>query len=617
MNTLHRVVLLGNPNVGKSALFSRLTGTKVVSGNFPGTTLSVTRGALEVHSRHHDTKVFELIDVPGVYSLTEKTETSQRGARFVIQHADLIVNVIDATNLKRNLYLTMQLKQLGRPMVVALNMSDEAQYHGITIDTKELSRQLGVPVIATTAVTGHGMAALRTALTRTVLATRPEWCGQQSAQSCCTSSCTSPHPTDVTQPDWKKITAIMAAAHHASPRRKRPWEYLATLTLHPFWGTLFAIGVLATTLTSVFYLSNALESSINALFTYTLTTPLCWLHNLLSFSPFLQQTIVGTVTYMDPGQAGMTVGHGVIDFETAMGLLSTGVYIPLGQVAPVVTAFYFAMGLLEDAGYLPRLAILADTLMHRYALHGFALIPMLLGAGCNVTGIVGTRVLDSRQQRIITAALLSITIPCASQTGFIVAMADRMGALYTSLIFVTLGLTWHLLGLLLGAQQKQNYQELLIEIPPLRMPRLQQSLHKLSYRVRNFLSDAIPITIAGIAVLLVLNYFDIFSYLGRTVFSFLHTLWGLPADVIPALFMGLFRKEIALSFLKIIPNLTASQAFISTLLSTLWFPCISVYTILYKEFGGRTLIKLIGLMAAVSTLIGMTAHAVIVAFGAQ
>ncbi|MGD1997573.1 MAG: nucleoside recognition domain-containing protein, partial [Candidatus Dependentiae bacterium] len=285
--------------------------------------------------------------------------------------------------------------------------------------------------------------------------------------------------------------------------------------------------------------------------------------------------------------------------------------IPLGQVAPVVAAFYLAMGLLEDAGYLPRLAILADTLMHRYALHGFALIPMLLGAGCNVTGIVGTRVLDSRQQRIITAALLSITIPCASQTGFIVAMADRMGGAYTALIFIVLGVTWHTLGLLLGAQQQQNYQELLIEIPPFRLPRWQQSLHKLSYRVRNFLSDAIPITIGGIAILLVLNYFAVFSYLGNTVFRFLHTLWGLPVDVMPALFMGLFRKEIALSFLKMVPNLSAAQAFVSTLLLTLWFPCISVYTILYKEFGGRTLIKLVGLMAAASTTIGIIAHGVI------
>ncbi|MGD1997953.1 MAG: FeoB small GTPase domain-containing protein, partial [Candidatus Dependentiae bacterium] len=311
MNTLHRVVLVGNPNVGKSALFSRLTGTKVVSGNFPGTTLSVTRGVLEVNGpwtsqgdNKNSSKVFELIDVPGVYSLTEQSETSRRGTQFVIEHADLIINVLDATNLKRNLYLTLQLAQLGRPMIIALNMSDEAHYHGITIDTKALIRHLSAPVIPTTAVTGHGMAALRTALTRTVLATRPEWCGEQSAHTCCQATCTGPHPTDVTQPDAKKIETIMAEVQHTKPRIKRPWEYLATLTLHPVWGPLIAIGVLAFTLTSVFWLSNALENTVNWLFATLFTTPLCWLHGLLSFSPFLQQTVVGTVT------------NGSIDFET-------------------------------------------------------------------------------------------------------------------------------------------------------------------------------------------------------------------------------------------------------------------------------------------------------------
>jgi ferrous iron transport protein B len=233
---------------------------------------------------------------------------------------------------------------------------------------------------------------------------------------------------------------------------------------------------------------------------------------------------------------------------------------------------------------------------------------MVLGAGCNVTGIVGTRVLDNRRQRIITAVLLSVTIPCASQTGFIVAMTDRMGGGYTALLFVILALTWHILGTIMGQYGQHNYQELIIEIPPLRMPRMGPSLHKLSYRVRNFLSDAIPITIAGIGVLLILNYFAVFEFLGRTVFSFLHTLWGLPSSVIPALFMGLFRKEIALSFLKVIPDLSAAQAFISTLLLTLWFPCISVYTILYKEFGSKALGWMVALMFTVSTIVATLAH---------
>lgn len=581
---LHTVVLVGNPNVGKSSLFSRLTGTNVITSNFPGTTLSVTRGVLELRRGGVD-YAFELIDIPGLYSLTEKTETSQRGARFVIEQADVILNIADATNLKQSLYLTKQLQSLKRPLIVALNMSDEAGYHGITIDTAALGETLSCPVIATAGISGMGMSKLVDTLTALPIPTCKKAVGR------------------IPTPRWPAIKALIAQVQTVTDRQKRFHEHLATWSVHPIWGTLLALGIFVGTLVTIFYLSASLESVTEAIFTWTLTKPLCMLHRLLSWSPFLQQTLVGTVE------------NGTINFETAMGLFSTGLYIPLGQVAPPVIAFYSIMGLLEDSGYLPRLALVADNLMHRYALHGVAIMPMLLGAGCNVTGIIGTRVLDNRRQRIITATLLSIAIPCTSQTGFIMAMTEKMGGFLTTMLFFTLIAVWHMLGLIFGHRERNNYQEMVMEIPPLRSPRLQPSLRKLWYRARDFLEDAIPITIAGIGILLVLNYFAVLELLGQTVFSFLHTLWGLPHQVIPALFMGLFRKEIALSFLKMIPNLTRAQAFISTLLLTLWFPCISVYTILYKEFGLATLGRLVALMFGVSTAIGVAAHMLLTTFG--
>lgn len=596
MSAIYNIILLGNPNVGKSAFFSRLTGTRVISGNFPGTTISVTQGTLEIPCPHSKTPcVFNLIDIPGIYSLKEKSKTAQRGLQFILEQADLVINILDATNLRRNLYLTEQLKQISIKKLGILNLWDEAKYHGIDINTDTLKKHLGFSVIKTVSTSGVGITEVRNALS--------DFCSCDEPEISPPVSSNIKIATDIKTPSWQDIKKIIDDVQTVTPRSKKLGEYLATLTLKPFWGTVIAVSILSFTLFSVFYLTELAEDIIHGIFSFCFDSPLLFLHKNLSSFPFLQSFLVGEIT------------NNSINYGTAMGLLTTGIYIPLGQVAPAVTAFYLVMGILEDGGYLPRLALLSDTLMHKYSLHGFALIPMVLGAGCNVTGIVGTRILENRQQRIITSALMAITIPCASQTGFIAAMTEKMGGFYTGLIFLTLASTWHIMGLILGASQQENYQELLVEIPPLRLPRLYPSLHKLSYRVKNFLLDAIPITIMGIGVLLLCNYFEIFEMLGKTIFSFLGTLWGLPHEVIPALFMGLFRKEIALSFLKIIPDLTQQQAFVSTLLLTLWFPCISVYTILYKEFGGKTLGYLVLLMLGVSTSIGIIAHTIINTFG--
>ncbi len=585
MNTrnIQTVVLIGNPNVGKSSLFFRLTGTHVITGNFPGTTLSVTRGTLVTQDANKNPVVYEIIDIPGIYSLTEHTTTLTRGALSIIKHADSIINVIDATQLKRNLYLHTQLKSLGKPLIIALNMADEAHYHGITINTQLLAQRLECPVVTTVSITGNGIGALVKELRHLSPETK--------------------ETTFISQPFWPTITEHVMAVQTVQKRSKRFSEYLSTMSVHPLWGSILACIIFATTLATLFSLSASLESSLLWLFSYVLETPLRTLYAALSTLPFLQLFLVGTI------------GDAPIDFNNALGILTTGIYIPLGQVAPPVIAFYATMGLLEDSGYLPRIAYVADTLLHRYALHGAAIIPMLMGAGCNVTGIIGTRVLDNKQQRIIAATLIAITVPCASQTGFIVAMASKMGSVLTTALVITLFCIWHVLGLALGISKRNNYQELIMEMPPLRLPRLKPSLRKLIHRTKNFLSDAIPITIIGIGIVLLLTHTGILLDISNIFFGWTTTLWGLPHTVVPALCMGLFRKEIALTFLRTIPTLTAAQSFTATLILTLWFPCVSVYAILYKEFGFKNLCGMTAIMFFVSCSAGMLAHMIFTTFG--
>jgi ferrous iron transport protein B len=585
MNTknIQTVVLVGNPNVGKSSLFYRLTGTHVVTSNFPGTTISVTRGTITTSSQGIS-RAYEILDIPGLYSLTESTAATASGALFILSQADIIINVIDATRLKRNLYLHMQLKTLNKPLIVALNMWDEALYHGITIQTQNLSTALECPVIPTISVAGNGIRFLIDALNKTSLLQAPI------------------DKTRTLRPQWDEISHIVSIVQTITPRHKTFGEYLTTLSVHPLWGIVGACMVFGGTLFGLFMLSSSLESTILTLFSMLLEPPLLWLHSLLQSTPLIQTLLVGTVT------------HNSINFIESLGLLSTGLYIPLGQVAPPVIAFYIAMGLLEDSGYLARIAYVADTLMHRYALHGIAVIPMLMGAGCNVTGIIGTRILENKHQRMIAATLIAIAVPCASQTGFIVAMAGKMGFFLCGMLIVSLIIIWHVIGLLMGTQRHKNYQELILEMPPLRIPRIAPSTRKLMHRIKNFLSDAIPITIIGIGIVLVLTHSGLLQKSTAVLFGWTRTLWGLPQEIVPALCMGLFRKEIALSFLRGLPALTQPQAFTATLLLTLWFPCVSVYAILYKEFGAKALITMTLIMCLISGSAGLIAHMIFTTF---
>ena len=315
-----RILLMGNPNVGKSALFSRLTGTHIIASNYPGTTVGFTKGYLRLGEERA-----ELIDVPGTYTL-EPSSKAEEVAVQMLQDGDLVINVVDATNLERNLNLTLQLLERQTPLIVALNMWDDTRHRGISIDVAKLEELLGVPVVPTVGVTGQGIKELVKRL--------PE------------AKVTKGAPTYANNDErWTRVGDIVRQVQSLSHRHHRWYENLEDASSHPVWGVVIALLVLFATFWFVRFVGEGIISYVTGPFFQGLWTPLLMKLSLaLGGGGFWHNVLIGEL-----------IG-GEINYSQSFGLLSTGLYIPLAAVLPYIISFYLALGILEDVGYLPRLA---------------------------------------------------------------------------------------------------------------------------------------------------------------------------------------------------------------------------------------------------------------------
>ena len=351
------ILLVGNPNVGKSVIFSRLTGVKVITSNYPGTTVGFTKGYMKLGEE----KV-EVIDVPGSYTL-EPTCKAEEVACEMLKQGDLIIDVIDSTNLERHLYLTLQLLAQKKPMMVVLNFWDETKHRGIKIDAKKLEEILGVPVIPTTAISGEGIKEL---ILRIADAKIPSRIPKESSEL------------------WQEIGTIITSVQTITHRHHTFWDRLSEATVHPVFGFLIGAGIMYSVFRLIRFIGEVLINYLLNPFFNNIYAPV-----LLKISSLLRP---GNIFH------NILIGHlfdGRIDFVQSMGVLSTGIYVEFGMVLPYLVSFYFILSILEDVGYLPRLAIQVDTLFHRIGLHGYSIIPMFLGMGCNVPGILATRILET------------------------------------------------------------------------------------------------------------------------------------------------------------------------------------------------------------------------------
>jgi len=560
-----KILLMGNPNVGKSALFSRLTGVHVVVSNYPGTTVSYTRGYTKLGE-----EMAEVIDVPGTYTL-EPTSQAEEIALKLLNTGDIVINVVNATNLERNLYLTLQLLERGIPVVVALNIWDDTKHLGIDIDLDKLRELLGVPVIPTVAVTGEGIKELVDNIPR---ATSPRTPARNRGER------------------WAAVGSIINQVQSITHRHHTWLERLADASAKPLTGGIIALVVLVTAFIVVRFISEGLINyALDPLFNNLWAPVVLKLSHLLGSGGFLHDIVVGKIT------------GGEVDFLSSLGLLTTGLYIEFAVVLPYIISFYLVLGILEDTGYLPRLAILMDTIMHRLGLHGYAVIPTLLGLGCNVPAILATRILESKRERFIAATLISIAVPCAALQAMIFGLVGERGWQYVAMVYGTLFVAWIILGIILNRTVKGFTPELLIEIPPYRLPPWRTVLQKLWMRTYGFLAEAIPIILGAVVVINILYFFGVFDAIANFTAPLVTGLLGLPKEAVTALAIGFLRKDVALGMLAPLA-LSAGQLVVGSVVLAMFFPCIATFVVLLRELGVVNMLKAAGIMVAAALITG-------------
>ncbi len=562
---MKKILLMGNPNVGKSAVFSRLTGIEVVASNYPGTTVEYAQGKMKLGKEE-----VLIIDVPGTYGL-ETTCKAEEIAVEMINESDVVINVVDATNLERNLHLTLHLLEKNTPVIIALNIWDDAKHKGINIDTKKMEEELGVPVVPTIGVTGEGFKEL---VSRIPDASSPKIRERKEEER------------------WKETGRIVDKVQSLKHRHHTLLERLGDASVIPSTGIPIAVLVLVAAFKVIRFIGEGLIGNVMEPIFDSLWLPLMTkVSAILHPGTFFHSIIIGEL-----------IG-GEIDFGQSFGVLTTGVFIPIGAVLPYILAFYFVLGFLEDFGYLPRLAVLLDNIMHRMGLHGWAIIPTLLGLGCNVPGIMATRVLEDRRQKLIAATIVCVGVPCAALQAMIWGLLGDYGAGYVGIVYISLFLSWFFIGWTLNLILKGQSPELIMEVPPYRLPSVQILGKKLWMRILSFFKEALPIVMLGIFVVNILYYINVFDAIANLTSPLITKVWGLPKDSVVALAVGFLRKDVALGMLGAL-NLTAKQLTVAATVLAMFFPCIATFAILGKELGIKDLFKSVLIMLISSVVVG-------------
>lgn len=631
------LLLVGHPNVGKSVLFHRLTGAYVNVSNYPGTTVEVTRA-----STRFDRQAM-LLDTPGVLSLPSRSDDERATMRAILREdTRCLIQVGDAKNLRRTLTLTAILAELGLPMLLVLNMQDEAAARGVIIDTKQLSEELAIPVLATIATGGEGIdsliqqiqqarvpdtflhydaekeqaiAALTAAIHR--LAPHPrlqarglailylggdlaveQWLAEQAGDGLAELEALRHEAAATTTKAGKNLPMLLsrertmaadALSQRVSERRAPSSPLLAQrigqYVVHPVWGIPILLGVLY-----------AVYQFVGV---FGATTLVGLLEEDL-FEGILNPAFTGLVSRFTaeiPWLGELLVGQ--------YGLWTMGMTYALALILPIVTTFFIAFGMLEDSGYLPRLSVIANRVFAVIGLNGRAVLPMVLGLGCVTMATLTTRILHSPRERLLTTFLLALAIPCSAQLGVVLGMLS--GFSFTAVLIWAVAMCGVLIlaGFLAARLIPGRRIPLVTELPPMRLPILGNVLKKTGGRLKWYLLEVIPLFLVGTFLMFVLDKSGALPAIIRLGEPLVSGWLGLPPEASAAFVMGFLRRDFgATGLFAMAANLSPIQAVVGMITITLFVPCFASLMMMVKEQGIKTAMGMVALIVPFAFFLG-------------
>ncbi|MEI6521389.1 MAG: ferrous iron transport protein B [bacterium] len=643
---INKIALVGTPNVGKSVVFGQLTGTYAVVANYPGTTVEITRGKMKTD------KEYEICDTPGMYSFMPITE-EERVARSIIfeESPEVIIHVADAKNIERMLGFTMQLLEAGLPVILVLNLMDEAEKVGMTINVDELSKKLQIPVISTIAPSGIGIDKIKEAIAKfqyvkdtikieydsfvedalaKITALLPA--GIMPMSSRATALLALQDDREVVEilqdrmgDDYNTVAEIIAQTttggeypltYYITMSRQRAVqeilksvvvddtpskidfrERMSRMMMHPLWGIPILLAILF-----VFY---EIVGVFGAQFAVN------YLETVV-FGKYLLPPVTHFINSIIPWQVGRDL------FVNEYGIFTLGLRYAFAIILPIVTTFFIVFSIMEDSGYMPRLAMLIDRIFKAIGLNGRAVIPMVLGFGCATMATIVTRTLESRRERIIATFLLALTIPCSAQMGVILALLG--GHILSLWIFiVVMAANFLLIGFLTAQFLPGEKPIFYMEIPPLRVPTFKNVMVKTYTRVEWYLKEILPLFILASVFIWVGRLTGLFDILVSWM-SYPVQWIGLPKEAAVSFLYGFFRRDYGAAGLYDLHQhhiLQSQQLIVAVVTMALFMPCVAQFAVAIKERGWGMALGMAAFIFPYAFIIGYLVNMAITTLGVQ
>jgi ferrous iron transport protein B len=641
---LKTVCIVGSPNVGKSVLFNALTGRRVIVSNYPGTTVEVSRGTGEI-----DGEKYGIIDTPGMYSLFPITE-EERVARSILweERPDVIVHIVDAKNLERMLSLTLQLLEADLPVILVLNIMDEAERLGIEIDFERLKKELNIPVVGTVFTTGRGLDDLKKIITKYTKSQGPvvkyedrienaivnieeqmmcDYTLSKRAMALFLLQGDSEVKDIVSEKEKENFSKIEDIVNNTTRRYSMPVRYMVTMKRYSFAGKMVESTFSQKTETKVDLREKLSRAMMNPLTGIPILLIILYIGLYQFVGNFGAQILVGFLEedifegHINPYiNGGLETHVPWVELRDLIGgeygIITLGLRYAIALVLPIVGTFFLAFSIIEDTGYLPRLAMLIDRVFKKIGLNGRAVIPMVVGFGCDTMATIVTRTQETKRERVITTFLLALAIPCSAQLGVIFGILSfNVAALliWGVVVFLTLIFIGYLASKVLPGEKPSFY----MEVPPLRMPKLSNVLAKTYARMKWYFLEILPIFILVSVLIWLGNLTGVFQWIIGGLTPLVNAI-GLPEDAAQIFLFGFFRRDYgAAGLLDMQDAFTGVQLVVAAVTLTLFIPCVAQFVVMIKERGIKTAVYIAAFILPFAFFVGWLLNFILTVSGVK